>query len=91
MHCWEEHTGYLVRDEDIAKSACLIAKDGLSLMAQLDIETWPLPVYVMDSEHTAPEFDEDRYCHRFTFVSSIAEALEWFEGMITTRPWVARQ
>lgn len=91
MSCWTEHTRYLVRDEDIAKSACLIAQDGLSLLAQLDIDGWPLPVYVLDTDLAVLQFDGDRYCHRFTFVSSIAEALEWFEGMRVTRPWVARQ
>lgn len=91
MQCWEKHNRYLVRDEDLAKGACLIAEDGLSLIAQLDIDGWPLPVYVMDDDHAAPDFDGDRFCHRFTFVSSIAEALEWFESMKVVRPWVARQ
>ena len=42
MQCGEDDNRFLVRDEDMAKSACLIAEGGLSLMAQLDIDSWPL-------------------------------------------------
>jgi hypothetical protein len=77
--------------ENLTKSYRVAASADLVLMVEHDVTPiGPVLAFVMPIEQVEPDFTGERFCYSFLLVRNDAEALEWFEEVAVTRPWLVR-